>query len=71
MTNNESEKGGLIKMRFFKTLFLALMLVFATNLVASAQIFAPSGNSSKASSQLIYYYDEVDFDNYISVTNTK
>jgi len=57
-------------MRFIKTTFITLLVVFLGVQYSFSQIIAPTGTSTRASSQLVYYYDQADEDTTIQIVNT-
>jgi len=57
-------------MKFLKATILTVMLIFVGQQVSYSQIVAPTGISTRASSQLVYYYDQASSDSVIQVANT-
>ena len=58
----------MLKRIIFLTLFLAMIFVMPK--ISEAQIIKPTGKSTRASTQLFYFYDELITDSSIQVTNT-
>ena len=58
----------MLKRITFLTLFLAMILMLPK--ISEAQIVRATGNSTEATSQLIFYYDQAGEDSLIQVTNT-
>jgi len=53
-----------------KIIIFVFLLMLSSYSKSHSQIIAPTGTTSRQSSQLVYWYDEYDNDTFVQVTNT-